>query len=1112
MGRTTVKPRAGTSLAEKLSGQVEPGVRERGFEYFHSGAVQMLDGGDKFVFASVIGTARYAVMLSAERGKLKVSCDCPYFDDRFEPCKHIWAAILAADSRRMLGDALRAPRLAIVPDEIDEDWNGGEDSADLRGGDEAELELEPLGEFEEDARRAPAVERRQKADWTQRLEEVRRALEARDVAERPRSRAACLFYVIDAPATTRMDEGLVVDVARRRRLRNGSWGRLQRAGMHDFGPYGTTDPADRVIMALLIGAQRYGFSERRFAIKEDVQPMLVELMCRTGRCALRRAPEDEDPALLEWDDAPWALSLDVEESPRHYTVTGSLRRGEERLPLAGALMMTGGLVLLPGRAARLDHFGAFEWVFLLDEEGSLKVPRDRGTQFLKRLLDHPRLPQLNLPDSLSFEQVQEAPRPRLVVRLARRDADRQQLEADLSFQYGGRVIAAGRRGRAEFDAAGRKLFLRDGRAEEEAAELLRETGFNDVPEWTQERGRVFRIAPRRLPEAVAALVQAGWHVEGQGRIYRGGGTMQLALSSGVDWFDLDARVTFDGQTAGLPELLAAVRRGERMVALGDGTLGLLPQEWLRQLGMLCDLGDARNGRIRFGRNQAGVLDALLAAQPDVSVDEAFARARQELSRFEGVQPAAAPRGFTGELRPYQRQGLGWLHFLRQFGFGGCLADDMGLGKTVQVLALLESRRALRAAADGAGERPGPSLVVVPRSLVFNWTQEAARFAPSLRVLDHTGIARARDDTALADHDVVVTTYGTLRRDVAMLKDVRFDYVILDESQAIKNAATQAAKAARLLQADHRLALSGTPIENHLGELWSLIEFLNPGLLGRGAIFKRADPRNPDEESRRLLAAALRPLVLRRTKGQVAADLPRKLEQTLSCDLLPAERRRYAELRDHYRRSVLQRVDRQGLNAAKMHVLEALLRLRQASCHPGLIDAARSGEPSAKLELLLPQLQDVIAEGHKALVFSQFTSLLSIVRDRLDRQGAAYEYLDGRTRDRGSRVDRFQNDPQCRLFLISLKAGGLGLNLTAAEYVFLLDPWWNPAVEAQAIDRAHRIGQTRRVFAYRLIARDTVEEKVLQLQEGKRALAEAIISADANLIRALTREDLERLLS
>jgi len=311
-----------------------------------------------------------------------------------------------------------------------------------------------------------------------------------------------------------------------------------------------------------------------------------------------------------------------------------------------------------------------------------------------------------------------------------------------------------------------------------------------------------------------------------------------------------------------------------------------------------------------------------------------------------------------------------------------------------------------------------------------------------------------------------------------------------------------------------LALSGTPVENHLGELWSLFEFLNPGMLGEARVLQMSGglARNPSEETRHLLAHALRPFILRRTKEQVARELPPKSEQTLYCELETAQRKLYNELRLHYRNSLLQTVAAQGLAKSKIQVLEALLRLRQAACHPALIDPKRRKDSSAKLDVLIDHLEEVVAEGHKALVFSQFTSLLSLVKERLDESAMVYEYLDGQTRDRQQRVERFQNDPDCSLFLISLKAGGLGLNLTAAEYVFLLDPWWNPAVEAQAVDRAHRIGQTHQVFAYRLIARDTVEEKILQLQSSKRDLAAAIISGDNSLIRDLKREDLELLLS
>jgi SNF2 family DNA or RNA helicase len=309
-----------------------------------------------------------------------------------------------------------------------------------------------------------------------------------------------------------------------------------------------------------------------------------------------------------------------------------------------------------------------------------------------------------------------------------------------------------------------------------------------------------------------------------------------------------------------------------------------------------------------------------------------------------------------------------------------------------------------------------------------------------------------------------------------------------------------------------MALSGTPIENHLGDLCSIFEFLNPGMLGRNSTFRihAADPT--DKETRRILAEGLRPLILRRTKQSVASELPEKLEQTIHCEMGPEQERLYNELRDHYRDSLLGMIDEQGIAKTRMHVLEALLRLRQAACHPALLHKGNPEDSSAKLDALCPQLQELLDEGHKTLVFSQFTSMLAIVRQHLDKQGIVYEYLDGQTRDRKERVERFQTDPECGVFLISLKAGGLGLNLTAADYVFILDPWWNPAVETQAIDRAHRVGQTRPVFAYRLICKNTVEEKIAELQQVKRELADAILEQDGSLLQNLTAEDLQQLLS
>ena len=617
-----------------------------------------------------------------------------------------------------------------------------------------------------------------------------------------------------------------------------------------------------------------------------------------------------------------------------------------------------------------------------------------------------------------------------------------------------------------------------------------------------------QLLATQMSRVVRDLLSDGWHVEAEGQHYRlASGPVALDVRSGIDWFDLHGHASFDDQRVELPALLTAIERGEGSIALGDGSIGLVPEAWMKAYAPLA-MGARRGEAMRFTRSQAALLDALLAARPVVSWDDAFAKARTQLEASATIEPIDPPPTFAGALRDYQREGVGWMTSLRALGFGGCLADDMGLGKTVMVLALLELRRLEHLKAGGVRR---PSLVVAPRSVVFNWQQEAARFTPELRVLDYSHASRSEQHDRILESDVVLTTYGTLRKDAPRLSEHTFDYIVLDEAQMIKNAGTVTARAARLLNADHRLALSGTPVENRLGDLWSLFEFINPGLLSNATRFTRSFAgKDVDPEQLMLLGRGLRPFILRRTKEQVASELPPKTEQTIVCELDRPQRKLYDELRDHYRRSLLR--SPAVWERSKLHVLEALLRLRQAACHPGLVDAARAGEASAKLDLLVPRLVEAIEEGHKTLVFSQFTSFLSLLRAQLDAKGIVYEYLDGKTRDRAARVERFQTDPETRLFLISLKAGGLGLNLTAADYVFLLDPWWNPAAEAQAIDRTHRIGQVRNVFAYRLIAKDTVEERVLELQQRKRTLVDAIMTEDNSVVRNLQREDLELLLS
>ena len=1108
---------------------------KRAASYVLSGEVLITEHGPDLVKAIVRGGAPYDIELRIERRRLSLSCDCPSFFS-YGPCKHLWATLMVAERQGILRQMSPFDHVDAHGDDRDDGDYWEDEVVALMRQQASELaavlepELSRIQKAFVEARGAAASVPRamptKPPEWKALLASARRAA---PVAEyQSHFRAGELAYVVDVERT--MAGRLTIFVLERTPKKKGGFTKPRAPSIPHTDLPTLVDERDRRALPLLQAAgtlagaanhtaysasYRYGYVQlfsTEVSIPLTMADTVLPALVATGRFFVRAA-RDADLVPAAWDgDPPWEFLLRMKrrDDGSGTDVGGALRRGDEVVDLAQPLVVTAeGWVVFQGRVGRLRHFGAFGLIILLRKTQAIAVPTGEERAFLAELLAQPGVPRLELPADLALPQILAKPTPELRFEKADgelRSAAVDSLRAALSFSYEGRSIPAADPRQAvafaEEKSGGGCIIQRDRDAEALAQGRLNELGFRSADRSDRDpRSKWFVIAPGAMPGAVRALISGGWYVEADGKPHRVAERFEVSVHSGIDWFDLTATANFGDATAALPELLRALRKGQNTVVLSDGSVGMLPEEWLKKYGVLASLGTVEGERLRFRRSQAGLLDALLATQPEVSIDDTFARARDELRRFNGVAPESAPRGFKGQLRPYQEAGLGWLSFLQRFGFGGCLADDMGLGKTIQVLAMLEGRR---------GQAKRPSLAVVPKSLVWNWQQEAARFTPRLRVKSHVGPDRARDAGKLAGTDLVVTTYGTLRADALLLGQMEFDCVILDEAQAIKNGASESAKAARLLRGQHRLALSGTPVENHIGELWSLFEFLNPGMLGAASAFEGATKRGrPSPETVGVLARALRPFILRRTKDRVAQELPPKHEETILCELESPQRKLYNELLDHYRANLLGRVERDGVGKAKIQVLEALLRLRQAACHPGLIDKKRADEPCAKLDVLLPRLDEVCAAGRKALVFSQ-----DILRKRLDREKISYAYLDGDVtiKERAARVTRFQEDPGCQVFLISLKAGGMGLNLTAAEYVFVLDPWWNPAVEAQAVDRAHRIGQAKHVFVYRLLCGGTVEEKVAALQESKRNLAESIITTSESLIRDLDRQTLEMLLS
>jgi len=508
--------------------------------------------------------------------------------------------------------------------------------------------------------------------------------------------------------------------------------------------------------------------------------------------------------------------------------------------------------------------------------------------------------------------------------------------------------------------------------------------------------------------------------------------------------------------------------------------------------------------------RAGVVSELEKMGATLKMSRGFSKFWKEISTFSNMQSTALPKSSKAELREYQLKGYSWLWFLYKYGLNGVLADDMGLGKTVQTLTLLQK----------AKEKDGklPSLVVCPTSVVFNWENEIEKFAPNLKFLNLTGIERKKKFSDVSNYDLVITSYALIRRDIEELKKLDFRYVILDESQNIKNATSQTAKACKQLKSTHRLALSGTPIENKLEELWSVFDFLMPGFLFDANEFRHRFVipivENEDTEVQKRLKSQIYPFILRRMKRDVAKDLPDKIENIAYCELTPDQKDLYLQVLDSTKEELFKSIETVGLEKSRMSIFSALLRLRQICCHPRLYD--KEGKlginESGKFEHLQEMLEQIIAEKHRILLFSQFVGMLDIIKVWLEEKGIKHEYLSGKTKDRQAVVERFNNDPTIPIFLVSLKAGGTGLNLTGADYVIHYDPWWNPAVEDQATDRAYRIGQTKKVFVYRLITKKTVEEKIQALKSKKRSLVDSVISIDRNIVKSLTYEDIKDIFS
>jgi len=1102
-------------------------VRNRALGYVGRQAIQRIPTSDQNTLAArVTGTHEYVAAFKRSGNRLDYACSCPFFFEHAKACKHLFALSLQCVSSELVKNA--ATCASFSP-------NG-----DI---------LKSLGEELDEPDDHDELDHEHKDSFGRPLVGVRigqRSSSWRDLAARAAThhdadehgKIELLYFLTPGlgPNETTLavgqrQVGAAADTFR-------SVERLEPdAFLYDLDRelYG-------LLPASLTAHQYYPPSNlRRIILTPFTAPSVLRKLAQSGRCRVvpsdlrrerdlawfcfsrgehvsqrrRQEPGYDFGSMLAWpllsfeDPEEYRLLLKLIEqdkkgpkSARMFEIEPELfLDGERRSVWSVRYVHTDGTLILGSELLRCAATDTPWLIALLTQPTLGHLTEAEIPEFVERVLGRRGVSEVILP--ADYERV-ERQAPTALLELEAPGG--RKLRGRVSFDYGERQIPAEQASPVMIE--GCRVWERDRDAERDAFDLLRRLGFvGKLLGNSRTPNLGVAIEEKRVAIAIRELLAVGWLVRAEGKRYRSAKGFAIEVDSGIDWFEVKGSAKFDGADLPFPKLLAAIKHKQHVVDLGDGSFGVLPEEWMQRWGLVAELSAEKGDTLRFSSRQIGLAEALLSALPEDGSGARGLRAlERKVSEFRSVEAVSPPQGFIGTLRPYQAQGLGFLTTLGKLGFGVCLADDMGLGKTIQVLAYLLAAHQRRG-------KTKPTLVVVPRSLLSNWRDEASRFTPELSIRTHWGPDRLRKKEALSAPGVVLTTYGTLRLDIALFGEVDFGCVVLDEAQAIKNKHSTTSKCAKLLSAERRIAMSGTPVENHLGELWSLFEFLNPGLLAELPALRRAlESSKPSEQVLKLVRTLVRPFVLRRTKREVAKELPERVEQTLLVDLEPGERALYDELFVHYQASIAKKVAQSGVERATPHLLEALLRLRQAACHPGLIDKNRRGESSSKVDCLLERLRALREEGHRALVFSQFTSLLSIVRERLTDEQIPFEYLDGKTRDRAACVERFQSDPSIGVFLISLKAGGVGLNLTGADYVFILDPWWNPAAEAQAIDRAHRIGQTRNVIAYRLLAKGTVEERVAQLQTQKRDLVAGILGGDQALSSRLTRGDLEALLS
>lgn len=1080
-----------TQFAEYFSDTAQ----SRGRSYYKNEYVNPCTLEPSFFVGLVHGSTEYytVVILTKHKNKCAVDCSCPHFTSG-NLCKHIWACFLYIEADDE--NNFRTCKHLVRHHENQRDHHPSSTPSRKKTW---QLILKDIKD--ENSHVSPLIDSN------------------RSPSKRKRAVFGLQYDVFDK-------DQLGIILLQQEQTKKG-WGKIRPLSIRPDSISSFPNSEDHDLLNLLAGGPQLFkedyFGDYRLAEMEQIRVnyatcnSILPALCKSNRLINMKDIFDIDKDNLEshtytWDEGDaWQFKLKSQRKNKKNFVSGVFFRGEDELRIDETdFLFKDGILLSKRKISKHNVDGELQWFQTLQEHGAITVPEGSESKFMKTLPSTGNVPILDLPPHWDWQQKVGSPEAVLSFDIEQGINSKDMINGTLNFKYDHESIPCYSKSVSIIDHRHRIISMRDRKEEKSLQSSLRDTASHISSVRMNEHGLTLEFGD--LQNLALALNDAGWgelvaHID-QKKIRPIGAFDGIVSQSGMNWFELSGSCKWEDKVMQLPDILKKVDDESNLVKLSDGSFGLISLELIEKFSHLQGLVNKKTSSIKLSTPQMLVIESLINEKEEIRYDQHFKDLKHKLYNLNGIPKVRQPRNLKGKLRSYQKEGLGWLSFIEDVGINGCLADDMGLGKTVQVLSMiLRKKNALK-----KGSPSKPSLVIMPKSLLGNWTRESHKFTPNLKVAEYAGPKRKSLLEDIRNLDLVFTTYATARIDVAELMNVDFECIILDEAQAIKNPKSGIAKCVNSLNSHSRLAMTGTPVENSLNDLWSIFEFLNPGMLGKQNVFANLGKKSQEEKHLEPLKKALRPFLLRRTKEKVLKDLPEKSESTIYCTMEPKQRKVYEEVKKYYAANFESTITKDNFKNSKIQFLEALLRLRQIACHPALVNDKYSETPSIKQKVLLDKLIEVSSEGHKSLVFSQYTSMLKHIKEGLKDSGLTFEYLDGSSRDREGIIDRFQNNRDINVFLISLKAGGVGLNLTSAEYCFIFDPWWNPAVESQAIDRIYRIGQKNKVFAYKLIAKDTIEEKIALLQSQKKQLAEDVISSDSGILKTMTYDDMKMLLS